>query len=213
MQRTTCRCRDCDKRTTPRSLPAPYERAKVTCAWLAWLVDQKFAKLPPLDRLRRDLAARGIAIAMGSLVNWRTLLAGRWMASDGTGLKVLVPKLPAAHNGYLELYRNREIAVFQYEPDKATDTVVAKLQPFRGTLTADAEHRFNAVSATGRTVEAGCNAHGRRKFRDAEATRPDLAAEGCAFIAAMYVAEQDAQARGLVGANFPRINSAASRRS
>jgi hypothetical protein len=124
------------------------------------------------------------------------------MATDGTGLKVLVPKLPAAHNGYVELYRNRDVAVFQYEPDKAADAVVAKLKPFRGTLTADAEHRFNAVFATGRVVESGCNAHGRRKFRDAETTRPDLAAEGGAFIAAMYVAEQEAQARGLVGAKL-----------
>ena len=218
VQRTTCRCGDCGRRTTPRSLPAPYERSKVTCEWLAWVVDQKFAMLTPLDRLRRDLAARGITLAMGSLVNfieraadllaavdghhWRMLLAGRWMASDGTGLKVLVPKLPAAHNGYVELYRNGEVAVFQYEPDKAADAVVAKLQPFRGTLTADAEHRFNAVYATGRVIEAGCNAHGRRKFRDAEATRPDLAAEGGAFIAAMYVAEQEAQARGLAGAKL-----------
>jgi transposase len=215
VRRTTCRCRDCGGRTTPRSLPAPYERSKVTSAWLAWLVDQKFAMLTPLDRLRRDLAARGIALAMGSLVafiehaadqlaaidgfHWRTLLAGRWMASDGTGLKVLVPDLPTAHDGYVELYRNREVAVFQYEPSKSSDGVVAKLQPFRGTLTADAEHRFNAVYATGRIVEAGCNAHGRRKFRDAEATRPEFAAEGGAFIAAMYVAENDAQARGLVG--------------
>lgn len=31
VRRTSCRCRDCGKRTTPRSLPAPYERAKVTC--------------------------------------------------------------------------------------------------------------------------------------------------------------------------------------
>ena len=38
------------------------------------------------------------------------------------------------------------------------------------TLTADAEHRYNAVYATGRVIEAGCNAHGRRKFRDAEQT-------------------------------------------
>jgi transposase len=218
VRRTTCRCRDCGQRTTPRSLSAPYERSKVTCDWLAWFVDQKFGLLTPLDRVRRDLASRGIPLAMGSLVgfieraadllapvdghHWRTLLAGRWMATDGTGLKVLVPKLPAAHNGYVELYRNRDVAVFQYEPDKAADAVVAKLQSFRGTLTADAEHRFNAVYATGRVVEAGCNAHGRRKFRDAEATRPDLAAEGGAFIAAMYVAEQAAQARGLVGAKL-----------
>lgn len=31
-----------------------------------------------------------------------------------------------------------------------------------------------------------CNAHGRRKFRDAEATQPVLAVEGGAFIGAIY---------------------------
>ncbi|MFT3768500.1 MAG: IS66 family transposase [Minicystis sp.] len=165
--------------------------------------------------MRRDLAERGIPLAMGTLVSfveraadllapidglhWRTLLSGSWMATDGTGLKVLVPGLPAAHDGYVELYRNAACAVFQYAAQKGSDDVVAKLQPFRGTLTADAEHRYNAVYATGRVIEAGCNAHGRRKFRDAEHTQPVLAKEGGAFIAAMYVAEEDAHKAGLVG--------------
>jgi hypothetical protein len=35
VRRTTCRCRACGERTTPRSLPAPYERSKVTCEWLS----------------------------------------------------------------------------------------------------------------------------------------------------------------------------------
>jgi transposase len=215
VKRTTCRCRTCLARTTPASLPAPYERSKVTCDWLAWFVHQKFGLLAPLDRIRRDLAERGIPLAMGTLVNfveraadllapvdgvhWKQLLAGSWMATDGTGLKVLVPGLPAAHDGYLELYRDDARAVFQYEPTKASADVVAKLASFVGTLTADAEHRFNAVYESGRVVEAGCNAHGRRKFRDAEAVQPGLAAEGGAFIAAMYVAEEDARARGLTG--------------
>jgi hypothetical protein len=171
--------------------------------------------LTPLDRVRRDLAERGIPLAMGSLVSfieraadllapvdglhWRQLLAGRWMATDGTGLKVLVPKLPAAHNGYIELYRNDEVAVFQYEPEKGGESVVSKLAPICGTLTADAEHRFNGVFATGRVVEAGCNAHGRRKFRDAEATQPQLAVEGGRFIAAMYEAEERARTLQLAG--------------
>ena len=215
VKRITCRCRTCLARTTPASLPAPYERSKVTCDWLAWFVHQKFGLLSPLDRIRRDLAERGIPLAMGTLVNfveraadllapvdgvhWKQLLAGSWMATDGTGLKVLVPGLPAAHDGYLELYRDDTRAVFQYEPTKASEEVVAKLAPFTGTLTADAEHRFNAVYKTGRVIEAGCNAHGRRKFRDAEVVQPQLAAEGGAFIAAMYVAEEDARKRGLVG--------------
>jgi transposase len=215
VHRFTCRCRACGERTTLRSLPAPYERSKVTCEWLAWLVYQKFWLLTPLDRIRRDLAERGVPIAMSTLVtlieraaellsgidglHWRQLLASQWMATDGTGLKVLVPKLPVAHNGYVELYRNRDVAVFQYEADKSSDAVVAKLQPFRGTLTADAEHRFNAVYTSGRVLEAGCNAHGRRKFRDAEDTQPVLAAEGGAFIGAIYGEEETAQKLGLVG--------------
>ena len=215
VRRYTCRCRSCGERTTLRSLPAPYERSKVTCDWLAWFVYQKFWLLTPLDRIRRDLAERGIPLAMGTLVSfieraaellsgidglhWKQLLASIWMATDGTGIKVIVPKLPAAHNGYLELYRNDELAVFQYEPTKNGDLVAAKLRPFRGTLTADAEHRFNDVFASGRVIEAGCNAHGRRKFRDAEATQPVLAAEGGAFIGAMYGEEEKAQKLGLRG--------------
>jgi len=215
VRRYTCRCRACGERTTLRSLPAPYERSKVTCDWLAWFVYQKFWLLTPLDRIRRDLAERGIPLAMSTLVSfieraadllsgvdglhWKQLLASSWMATDGTGIKVIVPKLPAAHNGYLELYRNDELAVFQYEPTKDGDVVAAKLRPFRGTLTADAEHRFNDVFASGCVVEAGCNAHGRRKFRDAEATQPVLAAEGGAFIGAMYGEEEKAQRLDLHG--------------
>ena len=215
VRRTTCRCRACGGRTTPRSLPAPYERSKVTCEWLAWLVHSKFVLLSPLDRIRRDLAERGIPLAMSTLVSfieraadllapvdglhWKRLLASSWMATDGTGLKVLIPKLPAAHNGYVELYRNRELAVFQYSADKTSEALVAKLRPFHGTLTADAEHRFNAVFASGNVLEAGCNAHGRRKFRDAEATQPVLAVEGGTFIGAIYGEEEKAQQLALSG--------------
>jgi len=215
VKRMTCRCRACGSRTTPRSLPAPYERSKVTCEWLAWLVHQKFVLLTPLDRIRRDLATRGIPLAMSTLVSmieraadilapidglhWKKLLASPWMATDGTGLKVLVPKLPKAHNGYVELYRNNDVAVFQYEADKTGAVIESKLASFVGTLTADAEHRFNGVYASGKVVEAGCNAHGRRKFRDAEATQPALAVEGGAFIGAMYGEEERARKLKLVG--------------
>jgi transposase len=213
VRRTTCRCRKCGSRTTPRSLPAPYERSKVTCEWLAWLIHQKFSMLAPLDRVRRDLLERGIPLAMGTLVgfveraadllatvdgeHWKQLLASEWMATDGTGIKVLVPSLPEAHDGYIEQYRNDDVVCFQYEATKDGEIVANKLSSFEGVLTANAEHRFNGVYMSGRVIEAGCNAHGRRKFRDAEETQPTLAAEGGAFISAMYVEEQKARALGL----------------
>ena len=48
-------------------------------------------------------------------------------------------------------------------------------------------------------LEAGCNAHGRRKFRDAEAAQPVLAVEGGTFIGAIYGEEEKAQQLGLSG--------------
>jgi transposase len=92
-----------------------------------------------------------------------------------------------------------DVAVFQYEPDKAAENMLAKLRPFTGTLLADAEHRFNALYETGRVLEAGCNAHARRKFRDAEGTQPVLAVEGGAFLGAMYGEEERARKLGLTG--------------
>ena len=70
VKRTTCRCRGCGGRTTPRSLPAPYERSKVTSEWLERFVHQKFGLLTPLDRVRRDLAERGVPLTMWTLVSF-----------------------------------------------------------------------------------------------------------------------------------------------
>jgi transposase len=213
--RKTGQCGNCGERTTARSLPAPFPRSKATCEWLAWLVHQKFVMLAPLDRIRRDLASRGINVAMSYLVtqieraadllgpidgeHWKQLLAGAWLATDATGLKVLIPKLPGVHNGHLEVYRRNDLVVFQYEPDKGAEALISKLSSFSGVLVADAEHRHNALFKDGRILEAGCNAHGRRKMRDAESVQPVLAAEAGAFIAAIFVAEAEAQKRGLTG--------------
>ena len=215
VHRKTGRCRDCGERTTARSLPAPFERSKVTCEWLAWLIYMKFVLLVPLDRIRRDLKSRGVPLAMGFLVSqtergadllapvdgvhWQQLLGGSWMATDATGLKVLVKGLSKAQNGHLEVYRNDHVVGFQYEAHKGSEPLVSKLAPFRGVLVSDAEHRHNPLYESGAIVEAGCNAHGVRKFEAAESVQPILAAEGHRFLSAMYVAEVDAQARQLTG--------------
>lgn len=214
VRRKTGNCKSCGTRTTARSLPAPFKRSKATCEWLAWMIHQKFVMLAPLDRLRRDLVAKGLPLSMSYLVSqvarvaelldaidgvhWKQLLASDWMATDATGLKVLVPKL-GCHNGYLEVYRRDDVVVFQYEPHKGGDVLASKLQTFEGILVADAEHRHNQVFADGTVKEAGCNAHGRRKFRDAEAEQPVLAVEGGTFIANIYVAEAKARTLGLIG--------------
>lgn len=213
--RVTVRCRDCGTRTTGEAPPAPYERSKVTCEWLSWFVVQKFALLTPLDRLLRHLRQQGIHIAMGTAVrfveqaadllaaidgvHWKQLKESGLMMTDGTHLNVVVKGVPGTHRGYLEVYLNGSTVVFQYEPEKGGETVAAKLKDYKGFLIADAEHRFNEVFATGAVIEVGCNAHGRRKFEDAEQAQPLLAAEGGRFLSAAFVAEDEAKKNGLTG--------------
>lgn len=215
VERLTVRCRACGERTTARSLPAPYERSKTTCEFLAWLVYSKFVLLMPLDRIRRHLEMQGVSMAMSTLVtqieraadllgpvdgaHWRALLKAEWMAMDATGLKVLIPGLPKAHNGYIEAFRNNELVVFQYEPNKGSEALINKLTHFSGILVADAESRHNPVFADGSILEAGCNAHGRRKFEEAEAVQPVLALEGGRWIGAIYGEEERARELGLTG--------------
>lgn len=215
VHRITARCRDCGTRTTGEAPPAPYERSKVTCEWLAWFVVQKFSLLLPLDRLLRHLRLQGVHLSMGTAVrfveyaadllaaidgeHWSQLKASGLMLSDGTHLAVVVKGVPGTHHGYLEVYVNGPTVVFQYEPEKGGETLEAKLKGCQGFLVVDAEHRFNGVFASGKLLEVGCNAHGRRKFEAAEKTQPVLAVEGGRFLAAAFAAEDEARAAHLAG--------------
>lgn len=213
--RKTGRCRACGQRSTGEAPPSPFLRSKVTCEWLAWLVVQKFQLLTPLDRIRRYLGAQGVVLAQSFLVtqitaaadlldvidgeHWRTLKSGDTLATDATGLKVMVPGV-GLHHGHVEVYHHNDVVVFQYEAEKGAETQSAKLATFQGALLVDAEARYGLTIRTHEgIVEGNCNAHPRRKLRDAEGVQPRLAVEGGRFVSAMFEAEADAQALGLTG--------------
>lgn len=213
--RTTGRCRKCNARTTAEAPPSPFERSKVTPEWLAWCVAQKFELHVALDRLRRSLAAQGLPVAISFLVaqieaaadilaaidgeHWKQLLAGDWMGSDGTGIKVQVPGV-GLHHGYFEAYHRDDLVVIQYEAEKGGETQADTLAKFKGALLIDAESRYNETFRRHPgIVEFNCNAHPRRKLRDAEAVQPVLAAEAGRFVSAMFDEETVAKETGLTG--------------
>lgn len=212
-KRVACVCMDCGKRTTGEAPPSPFEGSKVTCEWLAWLVVMKFRLAVPLDRVRHYLGAQGVALSISMLVSqvewaadlldavdgehWKQLLARDHLATDGTGFKVQVPGF-GIHHGHMEVYHWGPTVVFQYEASKDGDTQADKLGKFDGTLLSDAEHRYNLAHEQG-IIEAGCNAHGRRRFEDAEKVQPVLAAEGGRFVSAWFDLEEEAQLAGLAG--------------
>jgi transposase len=234
--RVACVCLDCGKRTTAEAPPSPFERSKVTCEWLSWLVAMKFRLAVPLDRIRHYLGVQGVVLSISFLVqqiehaadlldtidgeHWKELLSGSHLASDGTGFKVQIPEV-GLHKGYMEVYHWGETVVFQYEPSKDGPTQASKLSNYHGTLLVDAEHRYNETIAQG-IVEAGCNAHGRRKqhiaplvesFRQwREAVEPTLLPDDAlAKALAYYRRHWDALTRFLVDPELPLDNSASER--
>ncbi len=70
---------------------------------------------------------------------------------------------------------------------------------WRGTLTADALNAHDRLFEDDERTEAGCNAHGFRKFRDEADKAPLLASKAMGFIDGFYKVEAEAKARRLEG--------------
>jgi len=189
----------------------PCDRALYSCRFLAWLVVMKFVLHVPLDRVRELLITQGVDIAMGTLVHlieraadlagpidgehMKQLKAGAYLCFDGTGLKTLVLGQDKAWDGYLEVFTRDELTVFQFDLTKHADRLRLRLNEFIGVLVCDAETR-NSAGAPG-LVLSNCNAHPRRKFRDAEVAQPRLALQGARFIQALYELEDIADGLAL----------------
>lgn len=177
--------------------------------FLAWLGVQKFVLLVPLDRIRRMLVSKGIDIPMPTLVrfiekaatlldpidgeHWKQLKAGPTIQVDGTSLKVLVAGQCEAHNGYIDVFLRDTLTVFLFSMTKHSDGLLAALGDYGGRIVCDAESRMDALVADGNRLEANCNAHARRKFRDAEVPQPVLAKRASAFLILMYDLERRAK--------------------
>jgi len=118
----------------------------------------------------------------------------------------LLPKAP--NNGQVLVFGNDEHAVFHYTPTKhghhtleffkLGEDVEGSPVYWRGTITADAFSANDCLFVDGGRLEAGCNAHGLRKFRDDSDKAPLLASRALAYIGRFYSEEAKARERCLV---------------
>jgi hypothetical protein len=119
------------------------------------------------------------------------LLDGDHLRFDGTGIPVLDtddPRQPLVR-GQVIVFCTETIAVLHYTPTKEGKHIAAFLStkvvvdgetilvPWEGTATCDAFSAHDRLFEGGTILEAGCNAHGLRKFRD-EADKAPLLSEG-----------------------------------
>ncbi len=93
----------------------------------------------------------------------------------------------------------REMIAYVFSPSRSSETPERVLEGTAGKLVADAYKGYDRVTLPGRRVRAGCLAHVRRKFFDAQSTAPEAAKQAMDYILEVYKIERAALDADLLG--------------
>jgi len=156
---------------------------------LAYVVTAKFADYLPLHRLQNIFAREGFELDRSTLCLWladvarlvrplyqrmvQRVLQSHVLATDDTVMPLLAPG--KAKQARMWIYQGDETQpynVFDFTPSRARDGPTRFLREFRGTLLADAYGGYDGIVVNQELARAGCWAHARRKFIDAEPAAP-----------------------------------------
>ena len=112
--------------------------------------------------------------------------------TDDTPVRVQDPGNGKTREGRFWVYVGDEAypqVVFDYTPKRKRDGPQKFLKEYKGVLQADAYGGYDGIYANGAVIEAGCWAHSRRKFDEAQTTAPERAAEMLALVGELYAIE------------------------
>lgn len=180
-------CPGCSEITRPSLPPAPIEKGLADTALLVDVLLSKFLDHLPLTRLSAIYERQGVGLSKTTLSSWvqavtdepllgaiaeavgASVCARDLAQTDETGVLVLDPThTDGRFKGRMWVFCGETGELFyEYTPTKETRWPKARLGSFHGTLQADAYPGFDELFLDGRILEAGCNAHARRKFKDA----------------------------------------------
>ncbi len=177
---------------------------------LAYIVTSKFTDYLPLYRLEDIFTRQGFEISRATQSVWcgdvadlveplydrmaARVRASHVVATDDTTLPMLSPgkTQPARMWVYVGDQEN-PYNVFDFTLNRGRDGPKHFLKEYQQILLADAYGGYNGVVAGNAITRAGCWAHARRKFVDAEKAAPEIAREAVAFLRTLYAVEKQAQ--------------------
>jgi transposase len=194
-----------DKPTQPieKGLPGP--------GLLAYVVTSKFSDYLPLYRLESIFERNGLEIDRATLSVWcrdvaeitrplydrmvRRVLASHVVCTDDTVMPMLAPGKARQARMWVYVGDDRNpYNVFDFTPGRGRDGPLAFLKGYRRVLLADAYGGYDGVVVGNDITRAGCWAHARRKFVDAEKAHPAIAAEAVGIIRHLYAVEERGRA-------------------
>ncbi len=177
---------------------------------LAFIVTSKFADYLPLYRLEALFARQGFEISRATQAVWcgdvadlaeplyermvQRVRQSHVVATDDTTypMQSAGKTQPARMWVYVGDEAN-PYNVFDFTLDRGREGPKRFLKDYTAVLLADAYGGYNGVVAGNAITRAGCWAHARRKFVEAEKTAPQIAREAVALIGVLFAVEKQAK--------------------
>ncbi len=195
-----------DKPSQPidKGLPGP--------GLLSFIVTSKFADYTPLYRLQDTFARSGFEIGRATMSVWcrdvatqlrslyelmvKRVLSSHLICTDDTTMPMLAPGSGKTRTARMWVYvgdGSNPYDVFHFTQSRSRDGPMTFLEAFKGTLLADGYGGYDGVVVGNDLTRAGCWAHARRKFVEAEKAHPQIAKEAVDLIGRLYDVERRAK--------------------
>jgi transposase len=198
---------------------APIEKGMAGPGLLAYVITSKYADYLPLYRLQNIFERNGFEIDRATQSVWcgdvadlvrslydlmiRRVLQSHLICTDDTVMPMLAPEKvrQAERRGTLRSRMwvyvgddDNPYNIFDFTLSRSRDGPATFLKDYKQTLLADAYGGYDGIAVGNDITRAGCMAHARRKFVDAEKTHPLIAAEAVGMIRRLYAIEQRGKA-------------------
>jgi transposase len=192
----------------------PIDKGMAGPGLLAYVITAKYADYLPLYRLENIFDRAGFEVARSTQCLWCGDVAeivkpvydlmclrvkqSHVIGTDDTVLPQLNPGtvIKARMWGYLGDEAN-PYNVFDFTASRERDGPALWLKNFSGVVVADAYGGYDGICLENSATKAGCWAHARRKFVDAEHFSPDIAQKALALIGPLFAIEREAKERNL----------------
>lgn len=193
----------------------PIKKGMATAGLLSHVLVSKYKDHLPLYRQSRIFARHGAEIPESTLCDWvrqaadmlqpvvaamrTSVLDSEVVQTDDTPVLVIDRQhQQGRRRGFLWAYvGDRAEVVFDFTSGRSRAGPMAFLDGYCGILQADAYAGYDQVFVSGDVDEAGCMAHARRKFVEAEAADPINVGHVIAAMRKLYRVERQAKEQGL----------------
>lgn len=194
----------------------PIEKGIPSAGLLAYIVLSKTVDHLPLYRIGKMFERQGVRIPAATMSDWfkaacnlikplyeaqkRLALGADYLQMDESPIKVLESEVKGkTHRGYMWVCRAPvpNLVFFSYHSGRSAEAPTELLENFQGTLQSDGYRVYEMFERRSEITLAGCLAHARRKFVEAQSNDKARADAVLTQIQALYQVERSAQEKQL----------------